>query len=151
MSSHEAEPMSSHEAEPMSSHEADMSFTEAIRSGFSNYAVFFGRATRSEYWYWVLFAMLGGLATVIIDSAIFASHSSVSPLNSLFNLAIFLPGLGLAVRRLHDIDRSGWWILITLTLIGVFLLIYWACQSGTPGPNRFGADPFASGNLSPRR
>jgi uncharacterized membrane protein YhaH (DUF805 family) len=124
-----------------------MSFAEAIKSGFSNYAVFSGRAIRSEYWYWVLFAMLGGLATAIIDSAIFASHS---PLNSLFNLAIFLPGLGLAIRRLHDLDRSGWWILITLTLIGVFLLLYWACQSGTPGPNRFGADPFAGGSLIPR-
>jgi uncharacterized membrane protein YhaH (DUF805 family) len=127
-----------------------MTFAQAIQSGFANYFNFSGRAIRSEYWYWVLFAMLGGLATEIIDSAIFASHSAVSPLNGLFNLLIFLPGLGLGIRRLHDINRSGWWVLITLTLIGVFLLLYWACQRGTPGPNRFGPDPFASGGFVPR-
>ena len=122
-----------------------MTFAQAIQSGFANYFNFTGRAIRSEYWYWVLFAMLGGLATEIIDSAIFASHSSISPLNGVFDLLIFLPGLGLGIRRLHDINRNGWWVLITLTLIGVFLLLYWACQRGTPGPNRFGPDPFASG------
>ncbi|MGB7179935.1 MAG: DUF805 domain-containing protein [Xanthobacteraceae bacterium] len=121
-----------------------MTFAQAIQSGFANYLNFSGRAIRSEYWYWVLFAMLGGLTTEIVDSAIFASHSSVSPLNGVFDLLIFLPGLGLGIRRLHDINRSGWWILITLTLIGVFLLLYWACQRGTPGPNRFGSDPFGS-------
>ena len=128
-----------------------MTFVQAIQSGFANYLNFSGRAIRSEYWYWVLFAMLGGLATEIVDSAIFASHSSVSPLNGVFDLLIFLPGLGLGIRRLHDINRSGWWILITLTLIGVFLLLYWACQRGTPGPNRFGPDPFASGAFGSAR
>jgi uncharacterized membrane protein YhaH (DUF805 family) len=128
-----------------------MTFAQAIRSGFANYLNFSGRAIRSEYWYWVLFAMLGGLATEIIDSVIFASNSSISPLNGVFDLLIFLPGLGLGIRRLHDIDRSGWWVLITLTFIGVFLLLYWACQSSTPGPNRFGPDPFASGAFGSAR
>src|SRR5271169_5139636 len=128
-----------------------MDFWQVVRSGFSNYVVFSGRAIRSEYWYWVLFAFLGLLATEIIDSAIFASHSAVSPLNGVFNLLIFLPGLGFAIRRLHDIDRSGWWILITLSIVGVILLLYWACQRGTPGPNRFGPDPFASGGFVSHR
>jgi uncharacterized membrane protein YhaH (DUF805 family) len=123
-----------------------MSFTQAIASGFKNYVTFSGRAIRSEYWYWVLFAMLGGVATKIVDSAIFASHSSVSPLNSVFNLLILLPGLALSIRRLHDINRTGWWVLITLTGIGVFLLLYWACKKGTHGPNGHGPDPFQTGN-----
>jgi uncharacterized membrane protein YhaH (DUF805 family) len=127
-----------------------MDFWQAIASGFANYVTFSGRAIRSEYWYWVLFAVLGGIATEIMDSAIFASHSSVSPLNGVFNLLIFLPGLALGIRRLHDIDRSGWWVLITLTLIGVFLLLYWACQKGTHGPNGYGPDPFQIGNLIAR-
>jgi uncharacterized membrane protein YhaH (DUF805 family) len=127
-----------------------MNFTQAIASGFSHYVTFSGRAIRSEYWYWVLFAVLGGVATKMADSAIFASQSSASPLNGVFNLLIFLPGLALGIRRLHDINRSGWWVLITLTIIGVFLLLYWACTKGTHGPNEYGPDPFQTGSLVAR-
>jgi uncharacterized membrane protein YhaH (DUF805 family) len=57
----------------------------------------------------------------------------------------------MSIRRLHDIGRSGWWVLIALTVIGIFVLLYWACKKGTPGPNSFGADPFgADGQISPR-
>jgi uncharacterized membrane protein YhaH (DUF805 family) len=123
-----------------------MNFWQAIKSGFSNYVTFSGRAIRSEYWYWVLFGLLGGLATEILDAGIFSSQiPSASPLNGVFNLLTFLPSLALAVRRLHDIDRSGWWILVTFTIVGIVLLIYWACKSGTPGPNRFGSNPFGAG------
>jgi uncharacterized membrane protein YhaH (DUF805 family) len=128
-----------------------MSFIQAVASGFSHYVTFSGRAIRSEYWYWVLFAMLGGIATEIADSAIFASHSSVSPLNGVFNMLVFLPGLALSIRRLHDINRTGWWVLIALTGIGVFLLLYWACKKGTHGPNAYGPDPFQTGNLFARQ
>ena len=65
----------------------------------------------------------------------------------------FLPGLALNVRRLHDINWTGWWILIVLTIIGLFVLLYWACKKGTEGPNRFGADrlaELAAQTLSPR-
>ena len=127
-----------------------MGFWQAIASGFSNYVAFSGRAIRSEYWFWVLFSILGGIATEILDAAIFV-HGPASPLNAVFNLVTFLPSLALAVRRLHDIDRTGWWVLIAFTIIGIFVLIYWACKRGTPGPNRFGADPFAAaGDLTPR-
>jgi uncharacterized membrane protein YhaH (DUF805 family) len=103
---------------------------------------------RSEYWYWVLFTLIGGLATEILDSAFFSNYvPSPSPLNGVFDLITFLPSLALAVRRLHDIDRSGWWVLIAFTVIGIFVLIYWACRKGTPGPNRFGPDPL--GALAP--
>jgi uncharacterized membrane protein YhaH (DUF805 family) len=118
-----------------------MNFSQAIASGFRNYVTFSGRASRSEYWYWVLFAILGALVTGILDRALF-DVSSVSPLNAIFGLVLFLPGLAVAVRRMHDIDRTGWWILISLTIIGVILLIVWACMKGTIGPNRYGPDPL---------
>jgi len=123
-----------------------MGFWQAIASGFSNYVTFSGRAIRSEYWFWVLFTIIGGIATEILDTAI----SGASPLNAVFNLITFLPSLALSVRRLHDINRTGWWVLIAFTVIGIFVLIYWACKKGTPGPNRFGPDPFAAvGQISP--
>jgi uncharacterized membrane protein YhaH (DUF805 family) len=122
-----------------------MNFWQAIKSGFVHYVTFSGRAIRSQYWFWVLFTLLGGLATEILDAGIFSSSiPSASPLNGVFNLLTFLPSLALSIRRLHDIDRTGWWVLIAFTIIGIFVLIYWACKKGTPGPNRFGPDPFAT-------
>ncbi len=111
-----------------------MGFTAAIGSGFSNYAVFSGRATRSAYWYFVLFCALGGTAIAIVELAIDSTY-----LGMLWNVATLLPSLGLGVRRLHDTDRSGWWSLLWLVpVIGWILLFVWLCQRGTPGANRFG-------------
>jgi uncharacterized membrane protein YhaH (DUF805 family) len=121
-----------------------MNFVQAIKSGFSHYVTFSGRACRSEYWFWVLFAALGGLVTAILDAAIFGYHAGVSPLNGIFGLATFLPGLAVAARRLHDTDRIAWWLLLVLTGIGAILLIVWFCFKGTSGPNRYGPDPLAS-------
>jgi uncharacterized membrane protein YhaH (DUF805 family) len=119
-----------------------MNFQQAIVSGFQNYISIGGRATRSEYWYWVLFCILGGIVTGILDYAMFDTDT-VSPLNSIFSLLTFLPGLAVSVRRLHDIDRTGWWVLIAFTIIGIIVLIVWACQKSDPGPNRFGPPRFA--------
>jgi uncharacterized membrane protein YhaH (DUF805 family) len=119
-----------------------MGFTEAITSGFRNYVNFSGRAVRSEFWYWVLFAILASIVAGLIDLALFGIEGS-SPINSLVGLALFLPGLAVSVRRLHDLDRSGWWILLGLIpLVGIIILIVWYCQRGTNGPNRFGPDPL---------
>ena len=63
-----------------------------------------------------------------------------SAFDALVSLALFIPGLSVSIRRLHDIDRTGWWVLLGFTIIGVFVLIYWACLRGTLGPNRFGSD-----------
>jgi uncharacterized membrane protein YhaH (DUF805 family) len=114
-----------------------LDFVEAIRSGFRNYATFSGRAPRSEFWYWTLFAAIATAAANMIDSVLFIGL--VSPLVSLL---LLLPGVAVSVRRLHDLDRSGWWLLLTLTGIGIILLLIWDCMRGTPGPNRFGADPI---------
>jgi uncharacterized membrane protein YhaH (DUF805 family) len=118
-------------------------FGQAISSGFSNYINFSGRACRSEYWFWILFYFIGALVTGGIDAAIGMSITS-----GLFGLAVFLPNLAVSIRRLHDLDRTGWWIFISLIpIIGWIILLIWYCTKGTEGPNRFGPDPF--GTISP--
>lgn len=124
-----------------------MSFGEAVASGFSNYAAFFGRACKAEFWFWVLFAVLGAISANVIDAAVFVYHNGISPLNSplssIFTLVALLPSLAVAIRRLHDIDRSGWWLLLAPTGIGIVVLLYWCSLEGTPDPNRFGVTPIA--------
>jgi uncharacterized membrane protein YhaH (DUF805 family) len=120
-----------------------MQFQEAILSGFRNYVNFSGRASRSEYWYWVLFAVLVAIVAGILDRAIFPD-TETPPLGSVTSVILFLPGLAVGVRRLHDIDRNGWWVLIALTIVGIIPLIIWDCTKGTAGPNRFGPDPLAA-------
>jgi uncharacterized membrane protein YhaH (DUF805 family) len=122
-----------------------MDFVEAIKSGFRNYVTFKGRAPRSEYWYWTLFVVLVTLAGAIVDNALLNSDSGL--FGPLISLALFLPGLAVSVRRLHDLDRSGWWLLLVLTIVGVIVLLIWACLKGTTGPNRFGADPLGGAEV----
>jgi uncharacterized membrane protein YhaH (DUF805 family) len=119
-----------------------MSFSEAIGSVFRNYATFSGRAPRSEYWYYVLFTILVAMATGIVDMMLFPAWTGFSPITSLANLLLLLPSISVGIRRLHDVDRSGWWFLLAFTVIGVLVLLYWAVRSGTPGSNRFGPDPL---------
>jgi uncharacterized membrane protein YhaH (DUF805 family) len=116
-----------------------MGFWQAVASGFSNYVGFSGRACRSEYWYWVLFVLLCSIAASIIDAVL-----GVYLITSLVNLAVFLPGLAVGIRRLHDLDRTGWWVLLVfIPIVGAIILIIWACTKGTEGPNRFGPDRLA--------
>ncbi len=124
-----------------------MGFGDAVKLGFSNYVNFSDRACRSEYWYWVLFAIIGAIVTYIIDHVI-----GLPVTNTIFTLATFLPGLSVGIRRLHDLDRSGWWILLFLIpLVGAIILIIWFCSKGTDGSNRFGADRLAGlGQVKPR-
>jgi uncharacterized membrane protein YhaH (DUF805 family) len=116
-----------------------MGFGDAIKSGFSNYVNFSDRACRSEYWYWVLFVFIGYIVTSIIDRVI-----GYPVTYFLFSLAIVIPGIAIGIRRLHDLDRSGWWLLLGLIpLVGAIILIVWFCGQGTQGPNRFGPDPLS--------
>jgi uncharacterized membrane protein YhaH (DUF805 family) len=121
-----------------------MGFTEAISSGFSNYVTFSGRASRSEYWYWTLFAIIVAIVGAVIDAVVF-SDMELRPVGTILGLALLLPGIAVAVRRLHDIDRTGWWFLIAFTVIGLILLLVWDCTKGTSGPNQYGPDPLAGG------
>jgi uncharacterized membrane protein YhaH (DUF805 family) len=120
-----------------------MNFVQAISSVLRNYVGFSGRAARSEYWFWILFVVIVSICLSILDQAVF-SDMAAQPLTSIFSLATFLPSLAVAVRRLHDLDRTGWWVLMSLVpLIGWILLLVWFCTQGTPGVNRFGPDPLA--------
>jgi uncharacterized membrane protein YhaH (DUF805 family) len=117
-----------------------MSFGQAISSGFSNYVNFSDRACRSEYWFWILFIIVAEIVTSIIDFAI-----GLGVVTALFGLATVLANIAVAIRRLHDLDRTGWWIFLGLIpLIGAIILLIWFCTRGTDGPNRFGPDPLAA-------
>jgi uncharacterized membrane protein YhaH (DUF805 family) len=119
-----------------------MNFGQAISSGFKKYVDFTGRAARSEFWYWTLFAVLASIAGGAIDFVLFPG-AITSPVQSIVGLVLLLPGIAVSIRRLHDLDRTGWWFLLAFTVIGIIVLIIWDCMRGTPGPNRFGPDPLA--------
>ena len=117
-----------------------MTFVEAISSCFRNYAAFAGRAVRSEFWYWYLFVWIILTLFEGIDRWLHPGLSMglFSFVDLAVGLALILPSLAVSARRLHDIDRTAWWILIGATVVGTIILIYWACLPGTPGRNRFG-------------
>ena len=120
-----------------------MGFGEAISSGFRNYVNFSTRAPRSEYWFWSLFATLASVAARIVDGVISLGIGPGVPLfGAVVGLGLIVPGVAVSVRRLHDLDRTGWWLLLIFTLIGGVLLLIWDCMKGTSGPNRFGSDPL---------
>ena len=107
-----------------------MSFAESIQTCFNKYIDFNGRASRSEYWW---FALLGfGLSFIPV-------------IGWILRLVILLPSLAVQVRRLHDMGRSAWWLLLLvppITIIGVIVLLIMSIFPGTPGPNRYGPDPL---------
>ena len=115
-----------------------MEFTTAVRTVLTeNYANFRGRAQRSEFWWFVLFTFV---CTVALGAV-------ADLLAGLFSLAVLLPAIGVAVRRLHDVDRSGWWyLLVLIPVLGPLILVFaFYIHPGTPGANRFGPDPLGGG------
>ncbi len=111
---------------------------------FKKYAVFGGRSRRMEYWSFVVFNLVVFAVLAGIDALLgtFSSASGVGLLSGIYLLATLIPILALTVRRLHDIDRSGWWIFIYLIpLIGPIVLLVFALLDGTPGDNRYGPNP----------
>ncbi len=105
-------------------------FKQAIITALQKYADFKGRATRSEYWYFYLFSVLTALAASIIDSALFGQ--AYGPLYSLITLALLIPNFSTGVRRLHDSEHNGWWIIVPIVNI-VFL-----CFKSSEGANIYG-------------
>ncbi|MEV4265393.1 DUF805 domain-containing protein [Kribbella sp. NPDC049584] len=114
------------------------------------YAVFSGRARRKEYWMFVLFNVIVSIILSILDKILgldFGSGSSSSSgwLSTIYSLAVLLPTIGVAIRRMHDTGRSGWWILINLIpCIGWIWFIVLAAQEGNAGDNAYGPDPKAA-------
>ena len=108
------------------------------------YAVFNGRARRKEYWMFFLFNIIISIVLMIVDGIVgtSAAPGAIGLLGGLYMLALLIPGLAVAVRRLHDTGRSGWWILIGLVpFVGGIILIVFMVQDGTPGENQFGKNP----------
>ena len=108
------------------------------------YATFEGRARRKEYWYFVLFYVLVYLVLAAVDglTGTYNADAGVGLLSGLYVLATFLPSLAVTVRRLHDTDRSGWWVLINVVpIIGGIVLLVFMCLDSQPGANRFGPNP----------
>jgi uncharacterized membrane protein YhaH (DUF805 family) len=88
--------------------------------------------------------MLGFLDPLIAGESFWDYDEIYAPLSTIFSLAIFIPFISVSVRRLHDVNRSGWWLLIELTIIGLlFPILYWFCKKGDEGENRFGPKPIA--------
>ncbi len=120
-----------------------MTFSEAVSDGFSKYATFSGRTSRSGYWWFYLFYILVLIGASIVDAAI-----KTPVLTALAVLGLFLPTLAVLVRRLHDTDHSGWWVLISfIPLVGTIVLIVFACTDSGP-PNKYGDGPDGKGNLT---
>jgi len=132
------------------------------------YAQFGGRASRSEFWYFTLFNFLVGIGISILDTLLGTSYTyvytsnvmdsdmsataiemtqSIGYLSSLYGLFVFIPSLALAVRRLHDTDRSGWWLLLLfipiVNIIGFFVILFFYVQPSWQGENRYGSAPLA--------
>ena len=112
-------------------------FLQALR----NYVNFSGRANRKEFWMFVLFAILTTIVAAIIDVAtgLFNEEVGLGLISGILQLFYFLPGLSLYVRRLHDLGRSGWWVLLLFVpLVNIAMLIYIGFFKGTEGPNDYG-------------
>lgn len=108
------------------------------------YAVFSGRARRSEYWFFVLFNMIVAFVLGFIDGFLGLGdmEAGIGLLGTIYGLAVIIPSIAVGVRRLHDTNRSGWWLLISLVpLIGAIVLIVFFVMDSTPGDNRFGPNP----------
>lgn len=108
------------------------------------YAVFDGRARRKEYWLFVLFNIIVGIVLNVVDrmTGTYSADYGMGALGGIYTLAVLLPGIGVSIRRLHDTDRSGWWLLlIFIPIIGGIVLLVFMILDGTPGTNRFGPNP----------
>jgi len=110
---------------------------------FKNYAVFNGRARRKEYWYFVLFNIIFSILLTAVDSFAGTLDANGSGLlSSIYALVVFLPSIAVAVRRLHDVDKSAWWMLIGIVpVIGVIILFIFMVKEGDPYENRYGINP----------
>ncbi|ARJ49103.1 DUF805 domain-containing protein [Candidatus Pelagibacter sp. RS40] len=116
-----------------------MDFQTSIKTCFKKYAEFSGRASRSELWWFALFCLIGGIVTAIFDTMVLGySSEGDGPINLIFTVITTLPTIAVACRRLHDINKTGWWQLILLTVIGIVLLIIWYATEGEKKKNKYG-------------
>lgn len=111
-------------------------YTDVIR----RYAEFDGRSGRPEFWWFTLWNVLITAVVYIVGIVVLGSGTGVV-LADLYGLLVLLPSLGVEIRRLHDTDRTGWWILLAfIPIVGVIVLIVFWAGAGTPGPNKYGPE-----------
>ncbi len=120
-----------------------MGFGKAVVTAFKKYVAFSGRASRSEYWWFVLFY------TLVLGLAFYIDMSSGDGFSGLWvnivTYGLLLPSITISVRRLHDINMSGWWYLVFLVpIVGLFFMVFWFTKKGDEGDNRFGSDPLGT-------
>jgi len=104
------------------------------------YTLFTGRARRSEYWYFVLVNLVIALVLGMVDGVL-RRMVGMGPLGMLYGLAVLVPSIAVAIRRLHDTDRSGWWVLLGLVPIVGLVLIWFLAQDTMASTNRYGQNP----------
>ena len=134
-----------------------MGFIDSIKSGFIRYVDFTTRSSPSEYWWWILFAWLTAIILIVVNSILFGPTIEQSNsgeiiqsydggiLGSIFVLVVLIPTISITCRRLHDIEKSGWWQLIgIIPLVGWLIMLIWLIRPGYFGENMFGANPLAS-------
>ena len=120
----------------------------AVNTVLSKYATFTGRASRSEFWWWILAVFLTLIVFGIVDAILFGTGPEAGqPISALVSLGLLLPNIAVGARRMHDIGKSGWWLLIGLIpVIGFFVLLYFYVQPSEPETNQYGApEPFRAG------
>ena len=125
-------------------------FGQAVKSCLNQYCGFKGRASRAEYWWFILFCGLVSVVLVSVDLVLFSATQSeffaTTGFGGIWNLAMFLPSLAVLVRRLHDTGKSAWWMLLYLTIIGGIVVFIFTLLRGNEGSNKYGEDPYAVAN-----
>jgi uncharacterized membrane protein YhaH (DUF805 family) len=110
----------------------------------NKYAQFTGRARRKEYWYFVLFNLLASIVLGVVDgiTGTYSEDAGLGLLGGIYALAVFIPSIAVAMRRLHDTGRSGWWLLLALIpILGFLVLLVFMLLDSEPGDNQYGPNP----------
>ena len=118
-----------------------MNFTQSVNKCLNHYFDFSGRALRSEFWWFILFQWVGGIVASIFDSAYLGyafTSEDLGILTIIWQLGTAIPTLAVGARRLHDINKSGWWQLLVFTIIGIILLVVWWATEGENEKNNHG-------------
>ena len=125
-----------------------MNFFESIKTCFIRYTDFSGRSMRSEYWNYTVFIIVLSIVAELLDVKIagvpYLDYYGFGTLSIILTIVTIVPSIAVSIRRLHDINKSGWWLLLALTVIGIIPLVYWACKKSDEKENRFGKNPLSN-------
>ena len=136
-------------ANNLNKNKTTMSFTKSVGTCFRKYVNCNGRASRSEYWWFQLFLNVTLWPASFVDTNFFDTPvQQAGPFWLILALAILLPSICVSIRRLHDVNKSGWWILIAFTCVGLIPLLIWFISKGSDSPNDYGGDPLQEDGIT---